>query len=105
MTPIALSFKDRPDDKYGIAEHTLGELMIVHECTAGDRIRLNRIAADDNPQALMQVFYEGHELPEPTMRSLTELSITIASADMADMVLRQLYGISHQDINSNGSVE
>lgn len=93
MRPIALTFKGESADKYATApEQQLGELMLVHECVRGDQIRINRIAADDNPHALVDVFHAGHHLPPDTRQTLGEIGITVASQDLSHVVMRQLFG-------------
>lgn len=43
MEPIAVTVRDD------------GEWALVHRCKGCDAMRLNRIAGDDNPRALMQI--------------------------------------------------
>ena len=53
MVPIGLTLK-KSRDKY--AKGAQGELMLVHWCEGCERISINRIAADDDPILLMEVF-------------------------------------------------
>src|SRR5882672_8967504 len=53
MRPAGLSLK-RTRKKYAPAQ--LGELMLVHRCAACGAHSLNRVAADDSPQRLWDVF-------------------------------------------------
>lgn len=56
MKPIGLTFKHEGKDKYGNTRQ--GELMLVHQCLGKDcdEISINRIAADDDSQAIIDVF-------------------------------------------------
>jgi uncharacterized protein (DUF983 family) len=51
MRPLGLAMKTSPKRYPGP-----GELMLVHHCTACGQDSLNRLAADDDPQALLVVF-------------------------------------------------
>lgn len=56
MEPIALTFMNRGIDKYG--KKIQGEIMIVHRCCNPNckKISINRIAGDDDPYAIMEIF-------------------------------------------------
>lgn len=54
MQAIGLAWKSSPN-KYGT---TNGELMIVHRCDECDAVSINRIAADDNLDKLVNLFEE-----------------------------------------------
>jgi hypothetical protein len=69
MEPVALSLK-KTHKKY--ADESGGEVMLVHLCEACDKISINRIAADDNIDALLQVFEASHRL-ESRVSSLINL--------------------------------
>ncbi len=53
MQPIGLTFKRRRK-KYASAQP--GELMLIHRCTACAALSLNRLAADDNPARLWDIY-------------------------------------------------
>jgi hypothetical protein len=53
MRPVALTLK-KTVKKYGI-ENT-GEIMLVHQCEGCGKLSINRIAADDSTEVLMNVF-------------------------------------------------
>lgn len=59
MQPVALTTK-RSRNKYG---HGRGELMLIHLCTDCGDVSINRIAADDDAQALLEVFNASCTLP------------------------------------------
>lgn len=93
MKPVALTFKGESKDKYASSsEQQLGELMLVHECVMGDQIRINRIAADDSPYTLLEVFHAGHDLPVDTQDALLAENIQIASNELSGIVMKQLFG-------------
>jgi hypothetical protein len=53
MRPIGLTMK-KGRNKY--ATEARGELMLVHECTDCSALSINRIAADDDPSAILAVY-------------------------------------------------
>ncbi len=53
MRPVGLAFK-RLHKKYACAQG--GELMLVHLCADCGQVSLNRVAADDSPAMLWDVF-------------------------------------------------
>jgi hypothetical protein len=53
MRPIGLAWK-QSRNKYGSSS---GELMIIHECEGCTRLSINRIAADDDPDFIMNLFF------------------------------------------------
>ncbi len=53
MRPVGLALK-RVNKKYGSPK--AGELMLVHACSECGKVSLNRLAADDDPQAVLETF-------------------------------------------------
>lgn len=53
MRPVALTLK-KTAKRY--ATENKGEIMLVHQCEGCGKISINRIAADDNTDVLMEVF-------------------------------------------------
>jgi hypothetical protein len=53
MKPIGLTMK-KGRNKY--ASSPRGELMLVHACTGCNSVSINRIAADDDPDTILDVF-------------------------------------------------
>ena len=53
MRPVALTLK-KTAKRY--AAETKGEIMLVHQCEGCGKLSINRIAADDSTQVLMDVF-------------------------------------------------
>ncbi|MFZ4516241.1 MAG: RNHCP domain-containing protein [Acidimicrobiia bacterium] len=88
MPPVALAFKHLKPDKYGNAR--VGELMLVHVCPIDGRISPNRIAADDNADAITAVF---DQPVDPGLRlQILDAGVHLAESDDRDEVTRQLYG-------------
>jgi len=88
MGPIALTSK-RSRNKYGSGR---GELMLVHQCTNCEEVSINRIAADDDPDALLEVFETSFTLPNRTRYLLLECEIEILSPESLPVLQLQLYG-------------
>jgi len=55
MKPIGLTMK-RSRNKYQIKSR--GELMLIHECVDCRSLSINRIAADDDSDSVMEVFQD-----------------------------------------------
>lgn len=83
MRPVGLTFK-RVRKKYGRA---WGELMVVHCCEACGKVSANRIAADDNSDALLALLDRSPSLANPQAADIRLLG----PADIADVRI-QLYG-------------
>ncbi len=91
MRPIALTTKPSRN-KYGGRD---GELMLVHLCTGCQSISINRIAADDGPDRLLDVFNTSFTIPVQTLNLLLEEGIHILSSESEAMLERQLFGSAH----------
>jgi hypothetical protein len=70
--PAGLSFK-RLRKKYAPAGQPRGELMLVHHCAACGSVSLNRIAADDSPASLWEVFEASLLQPPAVAEGIAEL--------------------------------
>jgi len=88
MQPVALTAK-RCRDKYG---HGRGELMLIHLCVDCDDVSINRIAADDNAQTLLDVFNASFALPVRTRDLLLEDEIDILPPEDLLLLQLQLFG-------------
>ena len=55
MKPIGLTMK-KGRNKYRLESR--GELMLIHECIECKSLSINRIAADDDPESVMEIFHE-----------------------------------------------
>jgi predicted RNA-binding Zn-ribbon protein involved in translation (DUF1610 family) len=90
MKPIGLTFKHEGVDKYGRLRS--GELMLIHECVNCGKVSINRIAADDNTEAILRVFKESQELPPEKKNRLEHSGIEVLSDERREEVLTQLFG-------------
>lgn len=82
MQPVGLTFK-RVRNKYS---ESWGELMLVHCCMECGKFSLNRIAADDDSEAMLNLLMR----PAPAeLEAVGILTLTIADLDR---VQAQLYG-------------
>lgn len=90
MRPIGLTFKQEGADKYGVVRQ--GELMLVHECVSCGKVSINRIAADDNPEAILRVFEESKLLAPQKVGQLRQDGIRILSEENKGEVITQLFG-------------
>ena len=94
MQPLALTTK-RSRDKYS---HGRGELMLVHMCTNCEDISINRIAADDDTDTLLEVFNASLAIPARTHYLLQENEIAVLYLDSLPVLQLQLFG-GHTNIS------
>src|SRR5512140_2100662 len=74
MRPVALTLK-KTAKKYSSAGQ--GELMLVHLCDECGKLSINRIAADDDPATVLEVFERSRELDNAMKSTLTQRGIAI----------------------------
>jgi hypothetical protein len=91
MQPIGLTTK-RTHNKYGGG--TYGELMLIHQCSECGKLSINRIAADDQAERLMETFYASLGLDMPTQHQLEVSGIRLLQGEDVTLVLRQLHGMT-----------
>jgi hypothetical protein len=89
MRPVGLTLK-RSRNKY--APVSGGELMLVHLCTDCFRISINRIAADDVPEAIIEVFETSIMESTWLQKHIDENGITLLDSNSIELVHRQLFG-------------
>ncbi len=89
MRPLGLTLK-RSRNKYASAAH--GELMLVRQCVDCGRVSINRIAADDVPEAILEVFLASAGLPARARDQLSDNGITLLGGEHSALVHRQLFG-------------
>jgi len=87
MKPIGLTMK-KSRNKYQIKSR--GELMLIHQCTECGGLSINRIATDDDPDSVMDVFFHAQTLDSLFHRKCREQGIVVL-ADV-EIVSEQLYG-------------
>ncbi len=89
MQPLGLALK-QTRKKYG--RQAQGELMLVHRCTTCKRASLNRIAADDDIQTLIETFANSLEIEEQIQRQLALQGIQLLTENDWELVEIQLQG-------------
>jgi hypothetical protein len=89
MRPVALTLK-RIAKKYAAASQ--GELMLVHLCDECGKPSINRIAADDDLEAVLKVFEDSRQLDLQTQSMLTRSRVSILDAEHSFVVRQQLWG-------------
>ena len=89
MRPVGLTLKNSRNKYAHIGN---GELMLVHLCTDCERISINRIAADDVPQAIMEVFEASLVLLDRLMQQGMIGEINLLGDGSFEIVYQQLYG-------------
>src|SRR5512133_1371582 len=72
MQPLGLTAKHTLK-RYGMENG--GELMLIHRCAGCGKHSINRIAADDDPQAVFQLFRRSFDLCEEIVRQLNDEGI------------------------------
>jgi len=87
MKPIGLTMK-KSRNKYRLESR--GELMLIHECSECGTLSINRIAADDDPDSVMEIFYASLALADQTRGACEMQGILIVEDD--EQVDIQLHG-------------
>jgi hypothetical protein len=89
MEPVGLTMK-RVHKKYPAGSG--GELMLIHRCTGCGAISINRIAADDDKDSILEVYSASLNLPLKQRRALTDQGIEVLDDDSRKQVRAQLFG-------------
>jgi hypothetical protein len=89
MKPIGLTMK-KVRNKY--QREPRGELMLVHECVECKSLSINRIAADDDPGTVMEVFQSSLMLGTQIHAVFIQNGIGVLKIEDADILYCQLYG-------------
>ena len=87
MKPIGLTMK-KSRNKYRLESG--GELMLIHECVECGTLSINRIAADDDPDSVMDAFDSSLSLNRQIRTRCEAQGIVIVSD--VEAVHIQLYG-------------
>ncbi|MEW6406324.1 MAG: RNHCP domain-containing protein [Chloroflexota bacterium] len=95
MKPIGLTMK-KGRNKY--RREARGELMLVHQCVECYSLSINRIAADDDPSMLMDVFHSSLALGHGLVTDCEQNGISVLKVDDAEIIQAQLYG-QHADFH------
>lgn len=89
MEPVGLAFKRR-HKRY--AGELPGELMLVHHCTGCGALSINRIAADDGPAALWEVF-DASLAQAPAWRAIAQAAgLELLGHAAREQVLAAVFG-------------
>lgn len=91
MAPIGISFKKEGADKYG--KEKQGEIMLIHKCIKCNKISINRIAGDDDPDQILKVYNESKENIDLS-NELKKESITLLDNEAEPEIKRQLLGLN-----------
>ena len=91
MRPIGLTFKHEGWDKYTYKPKQ-GEIMLVHRCTKCGKISINRIAGDDDPASILEVFAASLNLSKKLKNSLQAKGIRLLVEKDRQEIQRQLFG-------------
>jgi hypothetical protein len=91
MRPIGLTMK-KSRNKYRLEAR--GELMLVHECIECRTLSINRIAADDVPESIMEVFHESLLQGYPIRARCEQEDIRMLASEDIGRVYAQLHGQS-----------
>jgi len=91
MEPIGLTYK-QTNKRYG--QNDQGELMLIHRCTGGDKVSINRIVADDDILAISQVFEKSLLLEMDVRKMLNAEGVLLLGVYDSSKVYRQLIGLS-----------
>jgi hypothetical protein len=99
MHPVGLALK-RVNKKYfpggtGAEKSSpgnSGELMLVHYCGECGKVSLNRLAADDDPQAQLEIFEASLVLEKGIREALVENDISTLQASDFHILRTRLFG-------------
>jgi hypothetical protein len=89
MQPIGLTVKQRRN-KYENDRN--GELMLIHQCSECGRFSINRIAADDWSDRLMEIFHTASRLDPRLKQQLAASEIHLLLEEDVKLVVSQIYG-------------
>jgi len=89
MKPAGLSMK-KGWNKYRLESG--GELMLIHECTECGSLSINRIAADDDSESILEVFNTSLQNSDQIRTRSEEDGIIMLDAEDDELVRSQLFG-------------
>jgi hypothetical protein len=69
-----------------------GELMLVHLCRDCGKVSINRLAADDDPEKVLEIFEKSHNPPDSRLLQMELGEITPLQPSEIRMVEVQLFG-------------
>ncbi len=89
MMPIGLTLK-KTRKKYGKMKD--GELMLIHQCVDCQKVSINRIAADDIPENIIEIFERSIAMDGETKKQLLDGGIKALEPAEISLVHAQLLG-------------
>lgn len=89
MRPVGLIHKPSRN-KY--AAQAIGELMLVHQCVECEAISINRIAADDVSDVILDVFETSASISPMLLQKIAQSEIDFLGEESIDLVYPQLFG-------------
>ena len=92
MEPIGLTFKKEGLDKWG--KEKQGEIMVIHKCPKDQKISINRIAGDDDPEIILKIFQNSQNLDPEIKKNLKRSGIGLLEKKDKTEVQKQLFGKS-----------
>lgn len=91
MKPVGLTFKHEGVNKY-TAKPRQGEIMLIHICQLCGSTSLNRIAADDETDAILKVFEDSLSLNKELQQKITSENIKLLEEKDLPEIKTQLFG-------------
>ncbi len=91
MKPVGLALK-QAHKKYGSARQ--GELMVIHHCTECGKVSINRIAADDVPDTLLEIYAQSNHLDPAVQARIWQNGIQMLGTADQEIVYARLFGWS-----------
>lgn len=91
MEPVGLTLKHEGIDKY-TGEIKLGDIMLIHICTACGEVNVNRIAADDSEESIMKVFSHSIHISPEVLHKLNQNKIELYGQNKRELIERRLFG-------------
>lgn len=88
MRPVGLALK-RTNKKYGQQQ---GELMIIHHCVECGKVSVNRIAADDDAENILDIYIRSLRMDARLKMWITNSGIQALTDADEDLVRRRLFG-------------
>ena len=87
MKPIGITFK-----RNGRGRTRKGDIMLIHQCTGCGEVNINRIAGDDCPAAILDVFVTSGVLPAHLKTRLATQDIHLLQPGDEEYLRAGLFG-------------
>ena len=89
MRPMALTLKKTGKKYY---HSNQGEMMLIHLCDECGKLSINRIAADDDIETVLEIFERSRKLDANMKSLLARAGITILEVEDGHLVRERLMG-------------